>query len=36
MWIGSIRLVVQTKDSPTAGTDSLVEFTVLKNSITYA
>ncbi len=33
MWIGSIRLVVHTKDSPTAGTDSLVEFSVLRNGL---
>jgi hypothetical protein len=31
MWIGSIRLVVQTKDSTDAGTDSLVQAAVLRN-----
>ena len=31
MWIGSIRLVVQTEDAPNAGTDSLVQATVLRN-----
>ncbi len=31
MWIGSIRLVVETKDAPDAGTDSLVQVTVLRN-----
>jgi len=33
MWIGSIRLVVQTRNVQDAGTDSLVEFTVLRNGI---
>lgn len=31
MWIGSIRLVVQTKDSLNAGTDSLVQAGVLRD-----
>jgi hypothetical protein len=31
MWIGSIRLVVATKDAPHAGTDSLVQATVLRD-----
>ena len=31
MWIGSIRLVVQTKDAASAGTDSLVQATVLRD-----
>jgi len=31
MWIGSIRLVVETKDSLDAGTDNLVQATVLRN-----
>lgn len=34
MWIGSIRLVVQTKDQLYAGTDSLVIFSVLRNGAT--
>lgn len=31
MWIGSIRLVVATKRAPSAGTDSLVQATVLRD-----
>ena len=31
MWIGSIRLVVETKDAPDAGTDSLVQATVVRD-----
>ena len=31
MWIGSIRLIVETKDAPYAGTDSLVRATILRN-----
>jgi hypothetical protein len=31
MWIGAIRLVVQTKDARYAGTDSLVQATVLRD-----
>ena len=31
MWIGSIRLIVQTENVPNAGTDSLVQATVLRN-----
>lgn len=31
MWIGAIRLVVETKDSLNAGTDSLVQATVLRD-----
>lgn len=31
MWIGSIRLIVETKDEPYAGTDSLVRATILRN-----
>jgi hypothetical protein len=31
MWIGSIRLVVATKDAPYAGTDSLVQATILRD-----
>lgn len=31
MWIGSIRLIVQTKNAPHAGTDSLVQATVLRD-----
>jgi len=31
MWIGAIRLVVQTKDAVDAGTDSLVQATVLRD-----
>jgi hypothetical protein len=31
MWIGAIRLVVGTKDKPYAGTDSLVQASVLRN-----
>jgi hypothetical protein len=32
MWIGSIRLVVQTKDAPFAGTDSLVQANILRDN----
>ena len=31
MWIGSIRLIVETKNAPDAGTDSLVQATILRN-----
>ena len=31
MWIGSIRLNVETKDAPNAGTDSLVQATVIRD-----
>jgi hypothetical protein len=31
MWIGAIRLVVQTKDAPFAGTDRLVQVTVVRD-----
>ncbi|MER2600504.1 MAG: hypothetical protein ABTQ73_13375 [Caldilineales bacterium] len=31
MWIGAIRLIVQTKDAKYAGTDSLVQVQVLRN-----
>lgn len=31
MWIGSIRLIVETKDAPYAGTDSLVQATILRD-----
>lgn len=31
MWIGSIRFIVGTKDAPDAGTDSLVQATILRN-----
>jgi hypothetical protein len=33
MWIGSIRLTVQTQDTPFAGTDHLVQATVLRNGV---
>ena len=33
MWIGSIRLTVQTKDAPDAGTDSLVQATVVRDGV---
>jgi len=33
MWIGSIRLVVETANSQNAGTDSLVQASVLRNGI---
>ncbi|MBO9703147.1 MAG: hypothetical protein J7604_23235 [Sporocytophaga sp.] len=33
MWIGSIRLVVETANSQDAGTDSLVQVSVLRNGI---
>jgi hypothetical protein len=32
MWIGAIRLVVQTKNAPNAGTDSLVQAVVLRDN----
>ncbi|MGC2237217.1 MAG: hypothetical protein WA584_13715 [Pyrinomonadaceae bacterium] len=32
MWIGSIRLTIETKDVTDAGTDSLVQATVLRDS----
>ena len=31
MWIGSLRLIVETKDAPNAGTDSLVQASVLRD-----
>lgn len=31
MWIGAIRLVVETQDTPSAGTDSLVQATILRD-----
>lgn len=31
MWIGAIRLVVKTKDAPYAGTDNLVQATVIRD-----
>jgi len=31
MWIGSIRLTVETKDAPDAGTDSLVQAVILRD-----
>jgi hypothetical protein len=31
MWIGAIRLIVETVDSPNAGTDSLVQTSVLRD-----
>jgi hypothetical protein len=31
MWIGSIRLIVETKDAPDAGTDSMVQATILRD-----
>jgi hypothetical protein len=31
MWIGSIRLIAETKDAPNAGTDSLVQATVIRD-----
>lgn len=31
MWIGALRLIVQTKDALDAGTDSLVQATVVRN-----
>jgi hypothetical protein len=31
VWIGAIRLIVETKDAPYAGTDSLVQATVLRD-----
>jgi hypothetical protein len=33
MWIGAIRLMVQTKNSPNAGTDSLVQTSVLRDGV---
>ena len=33
MWIGAIRLVVETKDSVDAGTDSLVQATILRDGV---
>ena len=32
MWIGSIRLIVQTKDAPDAGTNNLVQAIVTRNN----
>jgi hypothetical protein len=32
MWIGAIRLIVETKDASDAGTDSLVQATVLRDA----
>ena len=32
MWIGSIRLIVQTKNAPYAGTDSLVQAKILRDN----
>jgi hypothetical protein len=31
MWIGAIRLIVETKDAPDAGTDSLVQATISRD-----
>jgi len=31
MWIGAIRLIVQTEDAPFAGTDSLVQATIIRD-----
>ena len=31
MWIGAIRLVVETADNPTAGTDSLVRAAIIRD-----
>ena len=31
MWIGAIRLVVETADAPFAGTDSLVQATIIRD-----
>lgn len=31
MWIGAIRLVVQTKDAPYAGTDSTVQIVIMRD-----
>ena len=31
MWVGSIRLIVETKDAPDAGTDSLVQATIIRD-----
>jgi hypothetical protein len=33
MWIGSIRLHVQTKDAPDAGTDNLVTATIVRDGV---
>lgn len=33
MWIGSIRLIAATADTPHAGTDSLVQTTVLRDGV---
>jgi hypothetical protein len=33
MWIGSMRLTVQTEDAPYAGTDSLVQAVVLRDGV---
>ena len=33
MWIGSIRLVVDTEDAPNAGTDSLVTATIVRDGL---
>jgi len=33
MWVGSIRFVVETKDKPFAGTDSLVQAEVLRDNV---
>src|ERR1700704_1914118 len=32
MWIGSMRLIVKTKDAPFAGTDSLVQAKIFRNN----
>jgi hypothetical protein len=34
MWIGAIRLIVETEDAPAAGTDSLVQATVIRDGTT--
>jgi hypothetical protein len=34
MWIGAIRLVVETEDAPAAGTDSLVQASVIRDGTT--
>jgi hypothetical protein len=31
MWMGAIRLVVETGDTPNAGTDRLVQATVIRD-----
>ena len=33
MWIGAIRLMVQTKNSPNAGTDHLVQTSVIRDGV---